>query len=623
MVGRVSAPTLGGAGVGTRAKRSGWGRFRQVAGGLSQLGDIWDRRRDEARRTMRMDSKASLHESMVALDADPSTQGIDFGQKSSMFDDLIEASVAGLAEHDKEGAATQRLQGSIWKQSFLADDRKASMERQAAEALDIRARVLDQSRSDLFGAAEGLLDVADANAPTRAAAMMGSVKERYEEAIADLPPGLQAEMRREFSYEAARMATAAWLSKATDPVAAYERLRSNQDEWQLPDGTTFNLSGPLDDAGIERTIQADMARRSSAYTMGRQARLAQQQAEDDRTEKALNQITARVRAGDLSMDQALELAANPNTPQDVAEGIESFIHTRHARNDTNARHSRFQLDRQDRWLRAIDGADSEEDVDELRQAMLNDHGLADGMVSTVLTAARQKDEDLARSRADGTLVEDVSFATHWQVWTSRAEERVQGGAVSDRIGLLETNPSAKAFVTSELAELERTGKSLIKNSPSTAPFLEVVMPLAVEQVYERAIEGAGQNGREARYTADSFRQLMQSIGSREGMKALADGTQKQLVGLLADAGVLSQRTAGYFVMDKDDPDVVDVDETLIRWERAERDALRTPRPRTVGEIRRSVIALGKAQYAAQLAANSPKWSKDVAIEMAMKGATFP
>ena len=610
MVSRVSAPTLGGGGFVPR-RESGSRRLQRLARGLGTIGGLMERREAAAQRTARAEANAALHTSMFDMDRDEALAGIDPAEKEAYFDDMIEKSVGALAESDREGAANLRMQGTVWRESLLGDDRKEWQIRQEARALDARSQVLDQSREDLAKVAEGLFDTSDPAAPTRAAALSGTVKQRYEEAIADLPAHLQDAYRREFSHEASRLTVQAWLASAADPERAYGMLRSNKDEVVMPNGDTFNLSGPMNDADVEKAIANDLARRGDAYRLKNQARIASENEHQAFVKRGTNTVKAALYQNRISEAEVRELIADPSTDPEVAEKLDIFLDQRGGRMGRMANRDTAQLAAEDGYKRMMDAAATPAEVEQVRQQVLEDTTLDPSLVPGILTEGRQKEGELARAAASGTTEQTVAYSRDWDVWTTEAKERVQGvgGGITDRLGILATQPGRQATVDNEMARLKRFGEQVLINTQGAGqPLLEALMPDMMEQVYENAL-GSGA----PRPTAERFRQFAHSVGTREGMKALGSMSDKAIMAMLEGAGVIGPVAKRYHVEWTDDG-TLDLDATLVSWEAAQRAERRRPDPRAFNQMYRTLSRMGQVGSAASLAGSTRKYVDEVMEE---------
>ena len=597
MASRVRAPTLGGAGISRRSKRSTLSRLAGAASSVAQLGNVFARRQEKAQRTARISATASLYEAMVEYDSNPDTWGLNPEEKQDHFEKTRDAAVSALAKQDQEGAQELRLDSATWSEKMLADDRKQWQERQAAEAMDARAQILDQARGDLRTATAGLFDRSDPNAPARAAALLGSVKKRFDVATADLPPAVAIALRGELTTEASRMAVDAWLSQAANPAEAYEVLRSNRDEWTLPDGTSFNLSGNMDDVALEKAIDRDMGRRADAYTLQTQHRQLQKNAKERRTTRSVNTVKQAVYSGQLTVSDAREIVADKSTPPEVADKVDEFLDRFESRRGREAGRDPDQLRVQDGFIRAMDGAPDPGTIDAIRESALSDTMMDPDLLPAVLRAGQARETSLARAEAAGTTRDTVSYAKDWKVWKAVGRHAVQD-LEGDRLTVIEQNPAMKAQVEAHLAVLSRAGEQLLINSEGRGQaFLENLMPLAVSQVYEEALSGEGL-GTAATPTTERWRRFIANASAKSSMEAMGKMNGRQVVWMLQQAGLVGA-TSKEWIQYTDDGEV-DADATLLEFERIDRVQGKVPRPSVYNQQMRTISSvIGVPPAAAQ------------------------
>ena len=609
MASRVRAPTLGGSGVGIRSKRSTLSRLGSAASGLAQVSNVFARREQKAQRTARIEATAGLYEAMAEYDSNPDTWGLNPQEKQDQLKKLREDAVGVLAERDREGAAELRLESATWSERMLGDDRKQWQERQASEAMDARAQLLDQARSDLKVATAGLLDRSDPNAPSRAASLMGSVRSRYETALADLPPAVADALREEMNHEASRMAVDAWLSQAADPEAAWAMLRSNQDEWTLPDGTSFNLSGPLDDVAIEKAIDRDMARRSDAWTLQARARALHKEEKARRTTRSVNTVKKAILSGQMTVSDARDVVADKSTPPEVADAVDSWLDTYEGRRGREAGRDPQQLRVQDGYVRLMDGAGSHAATDAIRERALNDESMDPTLLPQILRAGQAREEALDRAAAAGTEQEVVGYAKDWKTWKAVARDAVQS-VEGDRLTVLENAPEAKARVEAQLAVLDRAGEQLLINSEGRAQgFLEAVMPLAIAQAYEEALQETGAGGLPGVPSTERWRRFLRSASSRSSMASIAKMNHPQVLWMLEQAGLVGATTREH-VQTTEDGQYIDPDATLIEMERLDRVRGKVPIPRAYNQQLRTIASVMALPTAAEAAAGKDFLDED-------------
>ena len=584
MVSRVQAPRLGGSGYNPgRGERSGFGRFAQVARGATYLGGIMERRERKALDTASMEAQAGLFDALTSYDNDEATQGLNPEEKAEHMTGLIEAARSSMAEVDEEASHSLAMTGFTWREKLISDDRKIWGERQEAEAMDASARLLDQSRGQLVDVASDLMDGSDPQAPARAAALAGVVKNNIALATAHLPPAVRDDVMREMSLQSSVATVGAWLSSADDPVEAYERLRSNRDEYELPDGTTFNLSGPMSGTQIEQAIKADISRRSSEYTLRQNQRAEILQRDMDEAKAELDMLKTGFYSGQMTEDQLNEIRNDPTTSAAVAQGIDEFVHEQGQRAMARERRAAYSAGRDfdqivevDRYYRGFNAAATLEEVNAQRRLVL-EAPLDVGHKEKLLAAGRKREDDIAAAQAAGMEKEVASFTRYWAAWDSEAVADVQrpGSAISDRLDAVETNPALKAQMDAEINALKLAAENFLLDTGGKAmPFLEVVMPMALMQVrYDQLlISSTGVEGQGSK--AARWRQFMEEMGSPEAMDAFRDADQSVAMSFLARAGLFDEEDMGLLVFTQDKR--LDVSRTVLAFERRQRDAARTP-----------------------------------------------
>ena len=562
MVQRVGAPRLGGGGYQPRRGESGISKIGRLANIASGFAGILERREQEAHRTAFLESKASLYEGLSKLDADPALRNIGLDERQQHYTDMIEASAGALGETDRAAAAQLRLQGAIWRDTLLQDDRKRDTEMRISQALEARTRLLDESRARLKRVPEMIFNPQTA---ATGAALAGSIKQDYEEAIADFAPAIQQQLRQELHTEAARQTVAHFLSMAEtvdEQMAARAALRSNEDEVQLPDGTSFNLSGSLTGDQLEDLIRQDAHIRSQAYTARNQERMVLERAKQERYRRSANVIKASLATGQQTEVQVEQLLRDPDMPQEVREEVEAYLDRSRSQDARAAGDDPAQLALQDRYLEAMRTASTPEEVDAINERMLGRLDLHGSLMRPVLTAGRSRKDRLSQAAASGQSDTEVTYTRMNAEWKAAGQSAVQqvGDGITDRIAIVDSNPALKAAVHAEHEAIRNAGDALMSNTDGAAQgFLAAVMPMAYAQTYESRLAGMGGEGPSP---GERWRAFLGSINSREALESIAAMDDRTWMGFVQAAGIADQKLLDSMVYHDDGR--MDPDATLLR-----------------------------------------------------------
>ena len=540
-ISRVGGITLGGS-PARQSGRDGLSRLGSALGGIANITAIFERREREAQRTTALEASASLFETLTSYDRNPATADMDPMSKLSKFDEIIDKSATTLGETDKAAAAELRQQGMVWREKLIADDRARYEERSTLEAMDVRGRVLDQARDELKGAAEDLFDTTNPGAPGRAAATLDTIRKRYQQATQDLPPALRAAVDKEFEVALSKASVSSFLEGADDPVQAYARLRSNKDEVDVGGGQTYNLSGPMTPKQIDAAISNDMRKRSEVRTMQNQARIDSENQRKENDASALRGLKGAIYNGTMSESQAREVISDPDTPADVAESLEVFLDQKGGREAREDARDPEIWKLADSYERAITNTSTMEELAQRRQEVLNDDSLG-SMVPTLLESIREREQKL------GQVVDragEATFARQLGSWKATGEAAVNevGGIISDRMTGIEANPAAMKQREAHYKALEVSAETLFKRTKGAAgPVLDILMPMAYEEVNEKMLDAEGFGGGEQETTPQRWQSFMESLGRPGVLDAVGKMPANELVDVMRAARVLPAKMA--------------------------------------------------------------------------------
>ena len=563
MVSRVGAPTLGGSGYQPRRGESGLSKLGRLAQIGSGLAGIMERREHEAHRTAFMESKAALYEGLTALDNDPAMQELGLDERREHMVALIEDASGKMGEQNREMAAQLRLQGAVWMDANLADDRKREQERRISEGLEVRTRMIDESRARLRKVPELLMNPQTAG---QGAALAGSVKTDFEDAIADFAPAIRDALMADFQNEAATVTVAHFLSLAEtveQQHEAYRVLRSNEDEVQVGGGRSFNLSGTLTSEQVEKLIEADYIARGRAYEAMRRERAEQDLLTERRHTKAANGLKKAYDTGALDDEGVDALLRDPELPQEVREELDDHVYQSRTRDGNMALLDPDQLALQAQYKRAVATAGTPEEVAAIEQGMLSKGDLHPKLHQSVYTAGQTRVSALQRAAASGTTEKVVTFTNmneSWDLSAIRAVESVSDPGSLGRLGVLEVNPQMRSRLEDDKQALRNVADAMYQNMPETRPFLDAIMPLAYEQLYEGALAGAGGEGRSR---AEQWRAFLDGINSREAIESIAAMDGRMWMGFVKAAGLVDQEMLDSMVFHDDGRP--DPDRTLLQF----------------------------------------------------------
>ena len=590
MVTRVGAPTLGGSGYVERRGESTvskLGRLAQIGAGLSGM---MARREQEANDTAYMEGLSTTYRALQDMDSDPAMAQLSLEEKQSKMRELVDGSSAKMGEMSPMHASELKLKGDTLIASLLADDVKLDQERQNAQILDTASRMVTESQA---GIEQAVRQTFHASTAADGVASLGRIRSDLGLATKHATPLVREAVMRDANKAISRASVDEWLNvTATDPVAqvaAYEALRSNEDEVTLPDGTTYNISGMLTPTEIDERIKLHTHKMDEKYRLEKRARDMHDEARLRSEAKAVDMVKTGIFSGQMTANEARALKENPSTPTGVAEGIDDFLAKQAERGMAETRRGWAMVDRQwteegrewtrhgrgktavaaadkaiatstgqqmmlDSYLREMQGAGSAAEVSATRSEVVNGT-LHPTLIPQVLAAGRAQVEKLRNAERNGTSERVVSYAKDNKAWLTRGKDMVQGdvpGGVGDRIAEVEATPALKAKVDAEHAQLARLGEALLLETDGEAQaFLEAVMPLAYAESYERAMGGARPG------TDAPWARLMGRLRHKETLDAIGAMDEKAWFGFLVASEVVDADQARWLRFRDDgafDPD---------------------------------------------------------------------